>query len=57
MGYYYDFSELVSICNTISGKLDTVITLLQNNLTPILYIITFALLLKIGFTCLRGYKV
>ena len=57
MGYYYDFSELVSICNTISSKLDTVIELLQFNLSPILYVITFYVLLKIGFTCLRGYKV
>lgn len=53
----YGYYELISVCQDIETKLDTVITLLQNNLTPILYVITFAVLLKIGFTCLRGYKV
>lgn len=53
----YSYYELIAVCESIEDKLDTVITLLQNNLTPILYVITFAVLLKIGFTCLRGYKV
>lgn len=53
----YSYYELIAVCETISTKIDTVITLLQNNLTPLLYIITFAVLLKIGFTCMRGYKV
>lgn len=53
----YGYYELISICESISGKIDTIISLLQQNLTPILYIITFFVLLKIGFTCLRGYKV
>lgn len=53
----YSYYELIAVCESIETKLDTVITLLQNNLTPILYVITFAVLLKIGFTCLRGYKV
>lgn len=53
----YSYYELVTVCEAISNKIDTVIILLQNNLTPLLYIITFAVLLKIGFTCMRGYKV
>lgn len=53
----YNYYELIAVCESIETKLDTVITLLQNNLTPILYVITFFVLLKIGLTCLRGYKV
>lgn len=53
----YGYYELISICETISTKIDTVIILLQNNLTPLLYIVTFAVLLKIGFTCMKGIKV
>ncbi len=60
----YDWSNLVRICNEISGKLDivtsqlTILTdYLQGVLTPILHLICFAFFLKIGFTCLRGYKV
>lgn len=52
----YSYYELVNVCERIEEKLDTVISLLQQNLTPILYCIAFAILLKIGFTCLRGYK-
>lgn len=53
----YNYYELIQACNAISDKIDTVITLLQSNLAPLLYIVTFAVFLKIGFTCMRGYKV
>lgn len=53
----YNYYELVAVCETIATKIDTVISLLETNLTPLLYIITFAVFLKVGFTCLRGYKV
>lgn len=53
----YNYYELISICETISGQLDTVITILQQYIPSILSVLTFALLLKVGFTCLRGYKV
>jgi|GEM_PF-5482068 len=53
----YGYYELIAVCESIATKMDTIITLLQQNLTPILYIITFFVLLKIGFTCMRGYKV
>lgn len=53
----YSFYELVEICERIEGKLDSVILLLQQNLTPILFVITFFVILKVGLTCLRGYKV
>lgn len=53
----YSYYELISVCESIEEKLDTLILLLQQNLTPILYVITFFVLLKVGLTCLRGYKV
>lgn len=53
----YNYYELVQVCETIATKLDNVISILESNLTPLLYIITFAVFLKVGFTCLRGYKV
>lgn len=53
MNYY----ELVRICGDISNKFDDLSVYLENTLTPLLYIITFAVFLKIGFSCLRGYKV
>lgn len=53
----YNYYELVAVCERIELGVNTIITLLQQNLTPLLYLITFAILLKIGFTCLRGYKV
>lgn len=53
----YNYYELVAVCETIATKIDTVIYLLETNLTPLLYIISFAVLLKIGFSCLRGYRV
>ena len=53
MSYY----DLIRVCNEISSKLDTLTLYLQNTLTPILYLIAFFVLLKVGFTCLRGYKV
>ena len=52
----YGYYELLTVCENIERKLDSLIILLQNNLTPILYVITFFVFLKIGFTCLRGYK-
>lgn len=53
MNYY----DLVTICQGISNKLDSLLNLLNEVLYPILYLIGFYILLKIGFTCLRGYKV
>ncbi len=52
----YNYYELVAVCNQIAEKLDFLTLYLQNTLTPILYILAFAFLLKIGFTCLRGYS-
>lgn len=53
----YSYYELINVCETISTQIDTVITILQQYLPPILSVLTFALLLKVGFSCLRGYKV
>lgn len=53
----YNYYELVAICETISGQIDTIILFLEQYIPPILYTLTFALVLKIGFSCLRGYKV
>lgn len=53
----YNYYDLIAVCETISGKLDTVISLLQLYIPQILSVLTFAILLKVGFTCLRGYKV
>lgn len=53
----YNYYELVQVCETIASKLDSVISILETNLTPLLYIITFAVFLKVSFTCLRGYKI
>ena len=51
-----DIAVLKSFAAQIAEKLDFLTLYLQNTLTPILYILAFAFLLKIGFTCLRGYS-
>lgn len=52
----YNYYELVQAVNRLITVVQELDSYLRSVLTPILYVLVFAFLLKIGFTCLRGYK-
>lgn len=52
----YNYWDLIQAVNDLGTKIDLLYSYLQSTLTPILYIILFAVLLKVGFHCIRGYK-
>lgn len=52
----YSYYELIQAVNQLSSKLDQLSAYLHSVLTPLLYVVIFAILLKIGFSCIRGYK-
>lgn len=51
----YDY-QIVTAINNLIRVVQSLDTYLRSVLTPILFVIIFAIFLKIGFTCLRGYK-
>lgn len=52
----YDY-QIVTAINNLIRVVQGLETYLHSVLTPLLYLIIFAILLKICFTCMRGYKV
>ncbi len=53
----YNYYDLINAVNRLISVVQGLETYLHSVLTPILYILLFAFLLKVGFTCMRGYKV
>lgn len=52
----YNYYELIKVVESVGDKLDVLCTFLQSNLTSLLYAVVLYILLKVGFSCLRGYK-
>lgn len=53
----YNYYDLIKAIQSLEDLVNKMFVYLQSVLTPILYVLCFALFLKIGFTCMRGYKV
>lgn len=53
----YNYYDLIAICETISGQITTISNLLEHYVPMICGTLLFILFIKVGFTCLRGYKV
>lgn len=53
----YNYYELIKAVQSLENLVNELFIYLRGVLTPILYVLCFVLFLKIGFTCMRGYKV
>lgn len=53
----YNYYELIKAVERLETLLNNMFTYFQSTLTPILYVLCFALFLKVAFTCTKGYKV
>lgn len=53
----YSYYDVVVRLEYIYNLLNDVFTYLKSTLTPLLYLLTFAVLLYFGFKCVRGYRV
>lgn len=51
-----DYRLLIQAVQAVEGKIDLLFSYLQSTLTPLLYVLIFYILLKVGLTCVRGYK-
>ena len=52
----YSYYEVVRELELIYNLLSNVFDYLKSTLTPLLYLLTFAVLLYFGFKCVRGYR-
>lgn len=52
----YNYYDLISAVNALGVKIDTLISLQAATLKPILFTLIFILLLKVGFSSKRGYR-
>lgn len=53
----YNYYELIKAVERLETLLNNMFTYFQGTLTPILYVLCFALFLCVAFKCTKGYRI